>query len=302
LLAGLDAVSSLRAFSFLLTTAGIVLDVLGLFLPWGDWSWTPGVLTLLGIDISEGPLALFWWFIGTVSWVRFVVKGQKQVLKPSKRFSLRSILFGKGLLTWVRLGGLAAVVSAFAWIASPGISQPSVGVYTVSYGAYVSLAGGTLILLGAALSSFLLETPHATSPSTPNTVSIPENSLRSRKMWTAALAVGLVIGLGLGIIVGVVFILPRMTQEVLFAINPVQVSGAVGGVREGRIQFINEYETNSTRYSHHVQIMNGNYSIVLSGGYDYTVSVSIGGLTSALYTFSLYVPSNVTTLTANFQP
>jgi len=131
-------------------------------------------------------------------------------------------------------------------------------------------------------------------------VTMPENSRRNRNMWIAALAVGLVIGLGLGIIVSVAFILPRMTQEVLFAINPVQVSGTVSVAQKGTISFVNENETTSTRYNHHVPIVGGNYSIVLSGGQSYTVCIGIGGLTGYSYQFSLYVPSNVTTLTANF--
>jgi len=131
-------------------------------------------------------------------------------------------------------------------------------------------------------------------------VTMPENSRRNRNMWIAALAVGLVIGLGLGIIVSVAFILPRMTQEVLFAINPVQVSGTVSVAQKGTISFVNENETTSTRYNHHVPIVGGNYSIVLSGGQSYTVYIGIGGLTGYSYQFSLYVPSNVTTLTANF--
>ena len=135
-------------------------------------------------------------------------------------------------------------------------------------------------------------------------VAMPKNSPRNRNMWIAALAVGLVIGLGLGIVISVAFILPRMTQEVIlgFAINPVQVSGTVRAVKKGGIQFINQNETTSTRYNHHVSIVDNNYSIVLSGGYSYTVYISIGGLTSYLYSYSLYVPANVTALTANFPP
>ena len=131
-------------------------------------------------------------------------------------------------------------------------------------------------------------------------VAMPENSRRNRNMWIAALAVGLVIGLGLGIIVSVAFILPSMKQEVLCIINPVQVSGTVSETLKGTIQFINDNETTSTRYNHHVPIVGGNYSIVLSGGQSYTVLIGIGGLTGYAYQFSLYVPSNVTTLTANF--
>jgi len=132
----------------------------------------------------------------------------------------------------------------------------------------------------------------------------PENSRGNRNIWIATLAIGLVIGLGLGIIISVVFILPRMTHEAIlgFAINPVQVSGTVRAVKKGGIQFINENETTSTRYNHHVPIVDNNYSIVLSGGYSYTAYISIGGLTTYLYSYSLYVPANVTTLTANFPP
>jgi hypothetical protein len=118
-------------------------------------------------------------------------------------------------------------------------------------------------------------------------------------MWIAALAIGLVIGLGLGIIVSLAFILPGMTEEVLFAINPVQVSGTVSVAQKGTISFVNENETTSTRYNHHVQIVDGNYNIVLSGGYSYTVYIGTGQ-TGYSYQFSLYVPPNVTTFAANF--
>jgi hypothetical protein len=128
---------------------------------------------------------------------------------------------------------------------------------------------------------------------------MPENSRRNRNMWIVALAVGLVIGLGLGIIVGVAFVLPSMNQETAFAINPVQVSGTVSVAQSGTISFVNENETTSTRYNHHVQLVDGNYSIVLSDGYSYAVYIGTGQ-TGYSYQFSLYVPSNVTILTANF--
>jgi hypothetical protein len=135
-------------------------------------------------------------------------------------------------------------------------------------------------------------------------VAMRKNSRRNRNMWIVALAVGLLVGLGLGIVVSVAFILPMMMQEAIlgFAVNPVQVSGTVSGMKTGGIQFINENETTNTRYNHRVPIVDGNYSIVLSGGYSYSVYVSMGGLTGYLYRFSLYVPANVTTLAANFQP
>jgi hypothetical protein len=132
-------------------------------------------------------------------------------------------------------------------------------------------------------------------------VAVPENSRRNRSIWIAALAVGLVIGLGLGIIVGVAFILPSIYQEKTFAINPVQLSGTVSVAQRGTISFINDNETAGTRYDHHVQLVDGNYSTVLSGGYSYTVLLGTGQ-TSPSYQWSLYVPLNVTSLTANFPP
>lgn len=133
--------------------------------------------------------------------------------------------------------------------------------------------------------------------------STPENSRRKSNTWVAVLAVGLVIGLGLGIVASVAYILPRMRQEAIlgFAINPVQVCGTVSVAQRGTISFVNYNETTSTRYDHHVPIVDGNYSIVLSGGYSYNVYIGTGQ-TSYSYSFSLYVPSNVTTLTANFPP
>jgi hypothetical protein len=73
----------------------------------------------------------------------------------------------------------------------------------------------------------------------------------------------------------------------------------VSVAQKGTISFVNENETTSTRYNHHVQIVDGNYNIVLSGGYSYTVYIGTGQ-TGYSYQFSLYVPPNVTTLTANF--
>jgi len=136
----------------------------------------------------------------------------------------------------------------------------------------------------------------------PLALAVPQNSRRNRSIWIAALAIGLIIGLGLGIIVSVAFILPWTKERVLVMINPVQVSGTVKGVQKGSIQFVNDNEASSTRYDHIASIVGGNYSIVLSGGQSYTVYIDVGGLTGALGIFSLYVPSNVTTLAADFSP
>jgi hypothetical protein len=130
-------------------------------------------------------------------------------------------------------------------------------------------------------------------------VCVSEGRQRSRNKWIAALAVGLVIGLGLGILTSMLVILPNFHQERVFAINPVQVSGTVSVAAKGTIQFINDNESISTRYDHRVQLSEGNYTIVLSGGYSYEVYLGTGQ-TGYSYKWSLYVPSNITSLIENF--
>jgi hypothetical protein len=119
--------------------AGIVLDVLGLFLPWAEWSWAPGVFAgsnyMLGIDIPLGVLALVGWLVATVSWVLFMITGQKL------------------LLGFVMAGGIVTMICSLASLVNPGALLSPSQVYTASYGEYVSFIGGTLILVGATLSS-----------------------------------------------------------------------------------------------------------------------------------------------------
>jgi hypothetical protein len=128
---------------------------------------------------------------------------------------------------------------------------------------------------------------------------VSEGRRRNGNKWITALAVGLVIGLGLGILTSIVAILPNYHQESVFAINPVQVSGTVSVAAKGTIQFINDNESISTRYDHRVQLSEGNYSIVLSGGYSYEVYLGTGQ-TGYSYKWSFYVPSNKTSFIANF--
>jgi hypothetical protein len=118
-------------------------------------------------------------------------------------------------------------------------------------------------------------------------------------MLIAVLAFGIVIGLALGVAVSPIIITP---EKILCIINPVQVSGTVTGVLKGTIQFVNNNEAENTRYQHRAQIINGNYSILLSGGQTYRVYIGIGGITGDVPhdPYYVYIPSNVTTFTANF--
>ena len=129
-------------------------------------------------------------------------------------------------------------------------------------------------------------------------VAWPKNFRGNRNVWIAALAFGLVIGLGLGLAISPLIIAPR---KILCITNPVQVSGTVSE-QKGTIQFVNDNEANSTRYDHRAQIVNGYYTILLSGGQTYTVYIGIPGITGNVphSPNQVYVPSNVTAFTANF--
>ncbi len=120
-------------------------------------------------------------------------------------------------------------------------------------------------------------------------------------MWAVTFVIGLTAGSAIGVLLSVKYIVPAATEGLILAINPVQVSGAVTRIGQmGGIQFVNENETQSTRYNHRADVINGNYTILLSGGYFYDVYISSPGLTGALATYTVYIPSNVTTLTLNF--
>jgi len=125
-----------------------------------------------------------------------------------------------------------------------------------------------------------------------------------KKMMNRRIIVGVVIGLAIGLVLGiflsVIFILPIYVHQETEITNPVKVSGSVSFAQYGTIQFINWNETTNTRYDHYSQIIFGRYSITLSGGHNYTVIFGLGGTEEYPEEFRVYVPSNVTTFTANF--
>jgi hypothetical protein len=125
----------------------------------------------------------------------------------------------------------------------------------------------------------------------------PVDRPRARKMGIATLVIGLIIGLVSGAFIGAIFL--SSTMRGVGVNDQVQVSGTVNETQQGTIQFINWNETISTRYAHYVQITGGEYSILLVSGQSYDVYIGTGE-TGYSYEYSLYVPSNITTLTANF--
>jgi hypothetical protein len=115
-----------------------------------------------------------------------------------------------------------------------------------------------------------------------------------------ATVIGLIAGLVLGVFIGVMFISPSKTGTETN--NQVQVSGKVN------YQFVTSIiftSSSGTNISSSAPIVNGQYSVLLLGGQSYTVqlwnpdkyAIGYGGYEATL---ALYVPSGVTTFTANF--
>ncbi|MGD0644393.1 MAG: hypothetical protein ABSA75_05760 [Candidatus Bathyarchaeia archaeon] len=119
------------------------------------------------------------------------------------------------------------------------------------------------------------------------------------------IVVGLIVGLVLGVFIGVMFISPSgilPTKTVSNTNNQVQVSGTVN------YQFVTSIiftSASGTNISSSAPIVSGQYSVLLLGGQSYTVqlwnpdkfAIGYGGYEATL---ALYVPSGVTTFTANF--
>ena len=119
------------------------------------------------------------------------------------------------------------------------------------------------------------------------------------------IVVGLIVGLVLGVFVGVLVISPSgilPIKSVVGTNNQVQVSGTVSYQYVTSLVFIS---TSGTNVSSSAPVVNGQYSVLLLGGQSYTVklwnpdeyAVGYGGYE---VTLALYVPSGVTTFSANF--
>jgi hypothetical protein len=261
--------------SVFLSVGGLILNVLGLFLPWAEASLKPWMIRegspILGIDTHVGG---FFSSIGVavavVSWVLVMAR------KP------------KPLLTLAAGGGVWIMTCAWAWIVSPGTlfgaSLTSYAAYTASYGVYVSFTGGALAFVGATMALC-----QSSLPSAPPGLA---SSLRRRKLEIVALAIGLVIGLGLGMFSSVA-LLPA-NREPSWK-SAVLVSGTISETQNGTIHFDGYDLPVSTK----ANITDGKYSVLVVGGLLYKIMVySYANIFT--YSYTLYVPSNVTTFTANF--
>jgi hypothetical protein len=131
----------------------------------------------------------------------------------------------------------------------------------------------------------------------------PKKSSRKRTIGIAALVIGLVVVLALGVFVLVLFSFNKGS----FAgngLSNVLVWGTVSETQTGTIKFSNDLEVSIDRsmpvLSTSVPIVNGQYDVDLVGGHSYNVYVYVDGHHSYDYSYSLYAPLGVGAFKANF--
>ena len=125
----------------------------------------------------------------------------------------------------------------------------------------------------------------------------PPKSSNKNGRIVAALLIGLVVGLGIGVVIGDVAL---STHNGAGTNNQVQVSGTVTGNETNTIYFISLNQTIETS----APIVNGKYSVLLVGGQSYDIcdySPVIGERVYSTYN-QFYVPLGITTLTENLVP
>jgi len=126
---------------FIVNVIGLFLSVCGSILPWGNELYLPifyiGVEPwnyIIGIELTLGQFAFFSSIIAAISLAVYWISRNKYAL------------------VFVFAGGLTTTLCSLLWIISPGFLEPiSYIKYTVSYGAYVSLMGGWVTLIGVIL-------------------------------------------------------------------------------------------------------------------------------------------------------
>jgi hypothetical protein len=106
--------------------------------------------------------------------------------------------------------------------------------------------------------------------------------------------IGLIAGLVLGVFIGLS--ISPSTKTVAETNNQVKVSGTIQEQNPSEIYFFSISQTVQTS----AIITNGQYSVVLLGNQSYGVTVTYNIDNDLTNSYTLYVPSGVTTFTANF--
>jgi hypothetical protein len=123
---------------------------------------------------------------------------------------------------------------------------------------------------------------------------------KTPNIWKTLAIVLLVVVIILGAIVGILSTNLPSTNQGTGTNNQVQVSGSIQEQNPTEIYFVSFSKTISTS----AIITNGQYSVVLVGNQSYAVMVTYqpndGVYSSTSNSYTIYIPSGVTTFTANF--
>jgi len=118
--------------------------------------------------------------------------------------------------------------------------------------------------------------------------------------WKTLAIALLVVVIILGVIVGVILTNQPSTNQGAGTNNQVHVSGTIQEQSPTEIIFVSLDKTVTTS----AIITNGQYNVVLLGNQSYAVAVEYqtngNGVYSTSNSYTIYVPSGVTTFTANF--
>jgi len=121
------------AIAKVLTSTGFFLNILGVFLPWGQEAWPAGVMGRsfkIGIELPLGIITLLGSIILALSLLLFEHKEWKSIIY------------------FVIISGAMSTISPFLWIIWPGVLSFSTVSYKVAYGVYISFSGGCFELVG----------------------------------------------------------------------------------------------------------------------------------------------------------
>ncbi len=133
--------------------SGIVLSLVGLFLPWGSYPWhTLGIGDhpyYVGVEILVGDFAL----IGCLWSFGFYVRSLRHPIQPTRLVIPGELAVALFSSFWI----LAPNIISFFWYSEHGPLRLLNSFYpsTPLYGAYVSLTGALIALIAHSLKSYV---------------------------------------------------------------------------------------------------------------------------------------------------
>jgi len=135
------------------SASGIVLSLVGLFLPWGSYPWhVMGILDhpyYTGVEILVGDFAL----IGCLWSLGFFIRSLRRPIQPTSLVIVGELVVAIFSSFWI----LAPNIISFFWDSQQGRLSLLNSFYpsTPLYGAYVSLTGALIAIIALSLKRYV---------------------------------------------------------------------------------------------------------------------------------------------------